>query len=203
MVWIDVDLSDKVIRQSEKTTSLLVNAFGLKLAYGYARSCVSALQPFRAMSTGRMRSVNHFVSATLPNSSCLGIQTAKEWGGREATPRRASSLSMKRRRRLGRKPSWDNGVSACTETPCFPRFCWHCVIGGQIDLTTAAIKNDIRGVEKRTGYHKFASRQGEKRSEGRFGGVAGQDKWQCLQARKHVEKVEGAGETVVFIEEDA
>jgi hypothetical protein len=48
----------------------------------------------------------------------------------------------------------------------FPSLLLALVIGVQIDATTSAIKSDIRGVETRTGYHNFASRDGEKRSEG-------------------------------------
>lgn len=38
--WIDVDVKDELLRQSEQTTRLLVNVFGLKWAYGCARSCL-------------------------------------------------------------------------------------------------------------------------------------------------------------------
>ncbi|OAA42253.1 hypothetical protein NOR_05102 [Metarhizium rileyi] len=94
MVWIDVDPTDKVIRQSEQTTKILVDVFGLEIAYGYARSCVSGV----AALPGHVHAENSHIQ---PFCFCYPPKMAAVWAQR-----------------------------------------------------LVAKTNDIRGVEKRTGYHK-------------------------------------------------
>ncbi|KAG8428066.1 hypothetical protein J3459_006104 [Metarhizium acridum] len=166
MVWIDVDLSDKVIRQSEKTTSLLVNAFGLKLAYGYARSCVSGTAALPSHVHGENAQCQSFCFCYPPKIAAVWAYRPPKNGEPGGTLTQGIFFVQEEEKKALQKAllgQWSLGVY---RNPMFPSLLLALVIGGQIDLTTAAIKNDIRGVEKRTGYHKFASRQGEKRSEG-------------------------------------
>ncbi|KAF5127516.1 hypothetical protein E5D57_008449 [Metarhizium anisopliae] len=167
MVWIDVDLSDKVIRQSEKTTSFLVNAFGLKLAYGYARSCVSGTAALPSHVHGENAQLQSFCFCYPPKIATVwACRRPRNGGPGRRTLTQGIFFAQEEEKNALQKAllgQWSLGVY---RNPMFPSLLLALVIGAQIDLTTAVIKNDIRGVEKRTGYHNFASRQGEKRSEG-------------------------------------
>lgn len=166
MAWIDVCVKDKIIKQTEQTTKFLVNVFGVKLAYGYARSCPSSATAFPIQDHGENAQLQSFCFCYPPKIATVWSHRQPKDGkqGRKLTQgiffvqeeeKKALQTAL-----LGQ---WSLEVY---RNAIFPSLPIGLVMGVQIDATTTAIKHEIRAVETRTGYHNFASRQGEKRSEG-------------------------------------
>lgn len=166
LVWIDVDLQDKIIKQSERTAKSIINTFGLDLAYSYARSCVAGATTFPVRAYGEDAQIQPFCFCYPPKIATVWAQRQPKDGkpGRKLT--QAICFVQEEEKSALQKALLGHWTLDIYRNPVFPSLLLALVIGVQIDVTTLTIKNDIRRVEKRTGYHNFASRHGEVRSEG-------------------------------------
>ncbi|KAK2590627.1 hypothetical protein QQS21_011693 [Conoideocrella luteorostrata] len=160
LVWLDVDVRDKVIRQSEETTKFVVNAFGLKLAYGYARSCLAGATELPLQTHGQDADLRSYCVCYTPKVAAVWSQRQqrkdKTGNGRPLTQAIFFvQEDEKKSLQMILEGKWSPDVY---RNAIFPALPVAFLLGAQIDETVGAIKNDLRAVERRTGYHNFASR---------------------------------------------
>lgn len=120
MAWIDVDLSDKVIKQSEQTTGLLVNVFGLELAYGYARTGAAVLP---SHVRGQNAQFRPFCFCYPPRIATVWAQRRSRDGDKGRTLTQGIFFVQQQEKNALQKAllgQWSLGVC---RNPCFPRCC--------------------------------------------------------------------------------
>lgn len=160
LVWVDIDVKDQLIRQSEECISFLVRALGLDLAHEYARSCLAGATELPPREQG--------TDVTLASYCvCYTPKVAAVWSQRQP---RVTNTKVRRLtqgmyfvqheekeslRMMASYGNWDLGVY---KNALFPALSVALLLGAQIDHVVGTIKKDLRAVEKRTGHHKFASR---------------------------------------------
>ncbi|POR34676.1 Uncharacterized protein TPAR_05130 [Tolypocladium paradoxum] len=173
-VWVDVDVKDKVIRLSDSVRDVLLDNFGLKLAYGYSRSVISGVTAFPLRPSDP-----DFDQRTY--SFCYIPKIASIWSHRRSTkpdgPAPVTQCIMfvqgdeRKALKQGLQVSWDLSIY---RNPMFPAFALSLLLGAQIDQSNGGIKVQLRKVEKRTGYSTFASRQGEEAATEELGNLSAQ-----------------------------
>lgn len=173
-VWVDVDVKDKVIRLSDSVRDVLLDSFGLKLAYDYSRSVISGVTAFPPRPSDPDFDQRMY-------SFCYIPKIASVWSHRRSTkldgPAPLTQCIMfvqgdeRGALKRGLQMSWDLSIY---RNPMFPAFALSLLLGAQIDQSNGGIKVQLRKVEKRTGYSTFASRQGEEAATEELGSLSAQ-----------------------------
>lgn len=169
LVWVRVDPEKRHFSVSKPTRKALLKAFGLGLAYDYFQSFVTGVTKFPEETTAygpreayafsyapKLAAI--WSSSYRPPPFRCGTLTQGLIFVRE--PARSTQLEERviQTLRESLTHTWDAGLLC---HPLFPAYLLALLLGIQIDLTQQGIKKRLQGLEKRTGYHGFASRREE------------------------------------------
>ncbi|KAH8171344.1 hypothetical protein LIA77_08111 [Sarocladium implicatum] len=165
LVWVRVDPDRKQGNVSQLTRDILLNAFGLKLAFNYFQSFITGIVALPKDTKKRRQayafgyapklaaiwSSTHNAPPHRCNTLTQGLVFVRE---PEHTPKMEDRVSRTLRDTLA--SDWDPSL---LQNPMFPAYLIALLLGVQIDFTQQGITKKVQSLESRTGYHDFATRQ--------------------------------------------
>lgn len=152
-VWVKVD-DKKCINVPRPVLATLKKSFGVELAYDYSISCINAITALPRQIGEKAESQAY--------SFCYLPKLAVIWSHTEFKPPTARGPITKglilvteeyeKPLRKSLEKSWSYGISAHA---MFMALCISISFGGQIDVIHEQIKESLRVIEEKTGYHAF------------------------------------------------
>lgn len=157
LVWLDVDVKGKRLRLANMMRDKLLDQFGLKLAHMYFKTYVTGITSLPAASdqVGERRA---FALSHAPKLAALWCQQRFEISVNRPPVTRSIIFMPEEQKKVTRKALESNWHSSLYYNPMFPAFLLAMQLDLDIDKVQEGIKVHVREVERRTGYHKFQSR---------------------------------------------
>lgn len=167
LVWVRVDPTLKQSNLSQSTRDILLDAFGVRLAFNYFQSFITGIVALPEETKKRRQAYAFSYAPKLaaiwssdqhpPPYRCSiltqGIIFVRE---PEHTPKMEDRVSKTLRETLA--SGWDSNL---IQNAMFPAYLLALLLGVQIDFTQQGITKKVQSLESRTGYHDFATRQEE------------------------------------------
>lgn len=157
LVWLDVDVKGKRLRLANMMRDKLLDKFGLRLAHMYFKTYVTGITSLPASSdaVGERRA---FALSHAPKLAALWCQQRFDPSVHRPPVTRSLIFMPEEQKKLTRKALESKWDVSLYYNPMFPSFLLAMQLEIEIDQVHQGIKVHIREIERRTGYHKFESR---------------------------------------------
>lgn len=198
LVWLDVDAEKRSIKLTSSIYDQLITHFGLNLANKFFTSYITGLSSVPADCP---ETHTAFTLSYAPKFAALWCEQRFEPNERPPVTRTVMFVpdAEKKAARKFLNSKWD---------PCmyysylFPLFLWAIQFEFQIDQTQATIREGIKQLEGRTGYHTFANREKDA-AVGELGPLAARASGYATKLASVDRKTKVVENIIVFLQEQA
>lgn len=157
LVWLDVDVQERVVHLDHSVRQSLIDRFGLKLADAYFKSSIAGVTAFSTETTER-GSRQAYALCHAPKLAAVWSQERfSDWLGRPPTTRSLVFLPNQGRQKAQQflKSTW---TASLYQNPMFPAFMLAIQMGLEIDKAQFGYRGDVQELETSTGHHRFKTR---------------------------------------------